>query len=513
MQRLIYLIAFIFCFNITSASHLFGGEITWKCVGNQFEFTLKVYRDCSGIPLGSTGVTSILVWGHPSVCTISLNPGTSVDLSPSGCGYNCSGNDPRSVEEWTFVSNPVTLAGVPPSTGWIFEWNSCCRNPLDNIGGIGGFSVRSIMYPYTGLNTNPCFDSSPYFTEKPHTLNCIGAPAIFSQSAVDPDCDSLVYNFGNPLGEPTNVCPSAFNAPILPFIAPYTVASPVPGSPVIDSKKGVISLFDTATTGNFGMNIKVASYKCGIKVAEVYRDYILTFINGCTVQGGGINSAPIINPPFNSSTLWDTTVCVGDTVRFLLQATDFQSPPGGGVQSVIINATGEMFGTNFLDTNSGCTIPPCAVLNKTLPNASPILNNVEFFWTPTINHFPLPGSCCQPYYCFYFKVSDDFCPAPAFIEVPLCIRLVNCAVGITENNFLNDIKIIPNPSSGFFRLRINSHPISTVLIVQNLYREKLKSFTFTDKQVDIDLSTFAKGIYFVELKTENATAVKKIIIQ
>lgn len=416
------------------ASHLFGGEITWKCVPatGQYIFTIKIYRDCSGIPLGANGVTSILVWGHPTVCSIPVNPGVATDLSPAGCGYNCASNDPRSVEQWVFTSNPVTLAGTPPASGWIFSWNSCCRNSLDNVGGGGGFSVRSIMYPFNGQNTNPCFDNSPFFAEKPNTLMTVGYPYTYNPYAVDDDRDSLVYSFANPIGEPTNTCPAAFNAPILPFTAPYTVNSPFPGSPNLNSVTGELTMFNVSTIGNFASCVKVTAYKCGIKVAEIYRDYALAVRAGTPVQGGGINLPPVLQAPFNNSTDYDTTVYAGDTVRFLLQATDFQAPLGGGVQNIIISSainSATMWGTAYTDTNAGCVITPCAILNKTLPNSAPILNNVEFFWTPECPHTESDIICAggaNRYndYIFVLKASDNSCPIPAANTATIRITVI-----------------------------------------------------------------------------------------
>lgn len=118
------------------SSHLLGGEISWQCIGTgEYIFKLKLYRDCSGISLSATD--SLAVNGHPTLCGIQLTTLSITDLSPAGCGYNCVGNDPISVEEIIYTSVPTIVDGIPPSTGWTFSWNSCCRNFMQNINSVG----------------------------------------------------------------------------------------------------------------------------------------------------------------------------------------------------------------------------------------------------------------------------------------------------------------------------------------------------------------------------------------
>ncbi|MDZ7846815.1 MAG: hypothetical protein U5L96_08610 [Owenweeksia sp.] len=61
-----------------SASHLLGGEITWECKNNgSYEFTLKLYRDCTGIDLAGTTETISGPGGSFTVTKVATN-----DLSP-----------------------------------------------------------------------------------------------------------------------------------------------------------------------------------------------------------------------------------------------------------------------------------------------------------------------------------------------------------------------------------------------------------------------------------------------
>jgi len=77
-MKKIFLIFSLFIFSqSTFATHLMGGEITWKCLKNgpdvgKYIFTMKVYRDCSGTTVG-TFTQNIQVWNHPTIIIFQLN--------------------------------------------------------------------------------------------------------------------------------------------------------------------------------------------------------------------------------------------------------------------------------------------------------------------------------------------------------------------------------------------------------------------------------------------------------
>jgi len=85
MKNLIFVLILFFTFNSVQATHLMGGEITWKCIktgseAGKYIFTVKVYRDCQGIPIG----TSIDLTAHnvPTLNSINLIYIGANDLSP-----------------------------------------------------------------------------------------------------------------------------------------------------------------------------------------------------------------------------------------------------------------------------------------------------------------------------------------------------------------------------------------------------------------------------------------------
>ena len=105
-----------------------------------FVFTLKVYRDCQGVPINTTN--SLVVHNVPGLTTIPLNYISVSDLSPNcntvngsniqfSCGSNnlgYGGNGNGAVEEHIFRSDTIRIFGTPDINGWHFTWDSCCRN-------------------------------------------------------------------------------------------------------------------------------------------------------------------------------------------------------------------------------------------------------------------------------------------------------------------------------------------------------------------------------------------------
>jgi len=71
------ILGFFFVFTFTyesSASHVLGGEISFKCVAatsgpGRYEFTVVVFRDCDGIPLDISALQLQMqpVAGQPNI--------------------------------------------------------------------------------------------------------------------------------------------------------------------------------------------------------------------------------------------------------------------------------------------------------------------------------------------------------------------------------------------------------------------------------------------------------------
>ena len=80
--RLLIVTILLFLSSSVFATHLVGGEITWECLGNgQFQFQLKLFRDCSGQSPNNS--EQLKVFNHPSISQIQVDLVQSNDLSPT----------------------------------------------------------------------------------------------------------------------------------------------------------------------------------------------------------------------------------------------------------------------------------------------------------------------------------------------------------------------------------------------------------------------------------------------
>lgn len=456
-MKKILLFIFLFCFCFSSqASHLMGGEIVWECISDptdpnygQYIFTMKVYRDCSGITVSNVA-QNLTVWGHPTITGITVDFVSQTDVSPA-CDdqasqnplISCLNGDPYAVEEYIFSSQPVDLPGTPPAAGWHFSWSSCCRNmAIVNLQNSSeGFTLRASMYPYTDPSTglvlpaSPCFDSSPIFKERPKTILCIGFPFSYSPNATDAELDSLVYAWGEPLDDDVFSGP-VWNPGVTPSILQfstgppaYSVTSPLPGNPTLDPATGEIS-YNSPISGYFVTCVTVQAWKCGQLVAEIFREVQVVLIDCASIPGivqpvGGVNSPPSITAPFTDvfgNPSYDTIVNAGDFVEFDITGTDndeytTNGLPNGTFQELVMDATGGQFSDNYLASGT-CLNPPCATFDNGLGITPPNISSDSivsgfFKWQTSCSHIAAVAGCgaTSNVFTFLVKVHDDFCPA------------------------------------------------------------------------------------------------------
>jgi hypothetical protein len=77
-------------------------------------------------------------------------------------------------------------------------------------------------------------------------------------------------------------------------------------------------------------------------------------------------------------------------------------------------------------------------------------------------------------------------------------------------------RIYPNPSKGMFQIQTNSQQLlaNSQIEIYNIMGEKVYSSSqlHQSTQLTINLSAQAAGIYFLQLKTEQGVATKKLVI-
>lgn len=457
-MRTLYSLLLACCVSTLSyGSHLLGGEITWECLANgKYIFTMTLYKECGQGAIGLQ--TSYTISGPVS---IPVTQQQVKEISPVclgggsiSCGTSPSGEG--AVERYTYKSGQINLPkGPPPASGWMFTWTECCRPTTVRNGPTGSYYLRAIMYPYTPIGAStaqdedPCFDSSPYFSELGALTICSGSEFTYNHLAADKDLDSLYIRFADPW--------ESLNGPVS-FLSGYSSTSPYPsnlshptsanGPIVLDNKTGAISMnIHTATAGSYPSCYAIEAWKCGqtasgpapIKVAEVFRDVAIVVRNGCNPNNEPsvlIDTATYPDITQVNDKSYFINVYPGDTIDFQLNAKDFDFLPNGLPQSITFNASG-LQASSPMPSGTGCVgVAPCAQFTPVAPQpgfTSPLNNNVRFFWVPTCQHlgaygFTTGGNFCNPVSSFFFslRMQDDGCPAP---EIALTTFVVNVVIG------------------------------------------------------------------------------------
>jgi gliding motility-associated-like protein len=425
------------------ASHYAGGEITWQCLGNgRFRFIMKLYRECNGITYNNQE-TILSNSSVPSI-TMSLYPGGDpldgadgnldgkTDISPSRVCWDptleihCHPDPPvpntGAIEEWYYTSDQtypagVLLAGVPPASGWIFSYSSGSRNPCTNITNASSLNwfLRAVMYPYQGQNTFPCYDNSPEFAERPSTVIGVGYPFTYNHNATDKELDSLAYDWAPALTDAVTPVPYApgfaYNNPLPgPLFNPLNVAA------VMNAYTGEIS-YTSYTNGAFVTVTKVTAYRCGVKIAEIFREMQIVLLPNQYPNNPPQLAPPFYNPVSGLYDLYVDTVYAGETVDFDITSIDMDLLPNNNPQTLTLEASGQDFGAGFSNPAVGCLNPPCATLNPPPVITAMVAVATHFHWQTACEHLshPYPGPGCATTYNihnFVIKVYDDNCPGP-----------------------------------------------------------------------------------------------------
>lgn len=412
------------------ASHVMGGEITYKHLGNNnYQFELVFYRDCNGADVNA--VSEILrVWNHPTLSSIAVLFVQRQDLSPNcnqvpggagpllcGTGNN-GGNGIGAIEKVIYRSAPVALSGTPPAEGWVFTYENFSRSgSLTNLLNPSTYGI-TLAAKIFNLDLP---DDSPVFNEDPNFVSCAGLPYQYNGAVSDANLDSLFFEFGVPYNNfPTGVYNPPLNPAPVPFAMGFNNLSPTPGTAfnpsnipaVLNPLNGTLT-FQSYSIGNFAVKISIKAYRQGVLISETEREMQLV-LQPCNSS----NFPPIIAPPFSAGTSYELTVNAGDLVSFDLLITDPDTQINGSAQQIT------------LDANLACGVSPCPNLDILLPYTAPGQIQAQFTWQTTCDHI-LDGqgqAQSAKTYHFVFKATDDVCPIPQVQYATITIHVLNAGI-------------------------------------------------------------------------------------
>ena len=263
MKKIIATVLTLFALSLVNdvhSSHVVGGEINYRCLGNdQYEISLRFYRDCSGVGFPDPARIEIYDINGTRLQTLSLPfPGATV-LQPTPPGPCTDVPNTACVEVAVYTGTVV----LPPRPGgYQLGYTICCRNNTIT----NGPASRAAYYTYIpDISLAQC-NSNAKFEEWPPVYICKGMPLSYNHYATDADGDSLVYKLCTPL---ESVAP---NQPYN-YINPYTYTNPLGGTPIqIDTQTGMLTGTPN-TLGQFVVGVCVDEYRNGQLISTTTRDF------------------------------------------------------------------------------------------------------------------------------------------------------------------------------------------------------------------------------------------------
>jgi hypothetical protein len=290
-----------FCIYPVLGSHIIGGNMTYKCLGNyRYEITLQLYRDCNcsncadfdtHVNIGVYRCGNLINCNNlsqTSFLTLDFSPliSRTTVLNPDIPGFQFPEQCLERGDYKFIVTLPISFEN------YFIAYQRCCRpETLSNIPD----SQNTGMTIFTEIKSNAVIacNNGLIFTESIHPVFCLNNTFEIDHSANDTDGDSLVYSIcsafkgagleGGP--EMPNVsssgCDGIIPSPACPppyefvdYASGFTGIIPLGiGSQLsIDPQTGLITV-NPSIAGQFLVTICVNEFRNGILINNSYREF------------------------------------------------------------------------------------------------------------------------------------------------------------------------------------------------------------------------------------------------
>lgn len=295
---LLLILGFVLFFTENAqASHIVGGDLSYRCLGgNQYEIRMIIRRDCNNAnpEADFDDPAAIFVYdgngnpvqnvGNGGIILLNL---ISMDTISSSFDDDCSNIvSSLCIQEAVYIDT-ITLPRRPGGYNMLYQ--RCCRNVIINniVQPLEIGMTLDVRITEEALET--C-NSSPVFVDFPDPVACIDRTFTFDHAATDADRDSIVYSLCTPLLGATRDDPNPDVSGVHPdypvdpivWLTPTYDESYMLGNQTnpltIDSRTGFISGFPEIQ-GTFVIGVCVSEYRNGELLTTIRRDIQINTIS------------------------------------------------------------------------------------------------------------------------------------------------------------------------------------------------------------------------------------------
>ena len=459
------------------ASHGVGAELTYTCMGsNNYRFNFVLYRDCDGIAVNPFyTITGESTCGGIISFDVNLDSIMEISNVCNNVATRCV-NAASQYEgvEVSYYHGDVT---IPSSCNyWTFGiYPICNRNvSLTNLQN-GGASWCLYVEAILNNDSMQC-NNSPAFNGPPLMFLCVNNVQYYNLKAFDIDGDSLVYRMIYPHSDSqTDV------VYINGLSAKQPVTYDVPDSTRFDSLTGEIRFVANAQQVT-AIAVQVDEYRNGVLIGSVERDIQLIFMN-CS------NNLPVISG-VNGTINFTRHVCADSLVSFYIKTSDIDA-----LDNTHLSWNGSIPSATFSTSNTH-------------------RDTGYFYWQTTLLDYRL-----EPY-TFTVTVNDSACPLSGENTRVFRVYVDSCmfnSVGENENELLNAQAYYSAVDRSIkLKYKLNEAMLSLISLYDIAGREisNISVPKQTDYNGSLDVSTFAPGLYFLNIYTESGYSKSlKVIVE
>ena len=219
------------------------------------------------------------------------------------------------------------------------------------------------------------------------------------------------------------------------------------------------------------------------------------------ISSFGCDSIVTLNLTINNSSTstMNLTACNSFAFKGQILATS------GTYYDTLVNATGcdSIITLNLIIDNIDTTV----MQNGTILNSNE--NGVIYQWLTCPTYSIIMGATNQSYTA---TSNGDYAVS---ITKNTCIDTSNCltvaGVGISNVSTLTDILITPNPTNGLLIITFQKLQNNSTINISNSIGQTTLTKELSTLHSNIDISTFASGIYYIEIIGDNKTYRTKLL--